>query len=231
MTRIFIFFIAIFFVSPALADWHNDYVGKIGDNEIGLTITTNDLSWGTNKEYNASDIKSSHYFYKKWLKDIPLKVVSLNGRNVVIEEYNENGKVNGRFELSFEKQDPQHHFSTQDDLIKEVMVGSWVGADGKNKLPVYLMLHQGVSVTDDGSRCDPNYPTAEKRIQEFYFAILKNDTKTLKEKFNSPKLSKKARDLIAQSTPHDLFCNWKGIMLGNGIVWFDNGGNIIKVNQ
>ncbi|NBV07312.1 MAG: hypothetical protein EBS06_08810 [Proteobacteria bacterium] len=209
---------------------HRDYIGNIGKKEAGLTITVRDSNWALSNKYNKSEIKRISYFYKESLEDINLEIRNFTGRNLVLAEYNKSGELIANFELSFVKKDPQNHFSTEQDLDREVLVGNRISNDKKGNLPVYFVVRHEIEEMDDGGRCGPNYHEAEKRIQKFYYAVLSKNLKTLNE-FGVTAISDSFSKKIAESMPHNLFCNYKGIMLNNGVVWFDDDGNLIKINH
>ena len=163
----------------------------------------------------------------------------LDGRNIILEEYDSQNKLVGTFDLTFATEDPQKHFKTKEPLHREVLVGIWNGATGKESYPVYLIQIDSVDGSEDGGRCDLNgqeYQQLQEKISNFYTAVVNNDPTTLEKDFSfvmpHPPIRKTAdwRKVVAETVPHDLFCNWKGYMLGDGIVWFDSDGNVITLH-
>jgi hypothetical protein len=208
--------------------WVTDYRGDLGGKEIGLAIFTSGAS------IENSEITNLHYFYVKHLQDISLKLKKRDGRNISFDEYDNSGKLVGTFNLRFLEHDPKKHFSGSSDLNQEVLAGSWNPANGKSHYPVYLLMQDSVESTGNGGRCyldGQAYQQLQEKIQKFYVAVMRDDTKTLKRDFyfsipESPHWKK----LFAEAVPHDLFCNYQGYMLGSGIVWFDSSGKVIAVN-
>jgi hypothetical protein len=70
----------------------------------------------------------------------------------------------------------------------------------------------------------------EARVQAFKKAVVENDTARLKREFNYtlPSRPPGFREEIAESVPHNMFCNYAGFMLAGGVVWFDEDGNVIS---
>ncbi|HEY8191224.1 MAG TPA: hypothetical protein VIG74_02275, partial [Alphaproteobacteria bacterium] len=129
------------------------------------------------------------------------------------------------------EKDPQNHYQGDPILWENVLIGERKSTDNK-KLPVYLHSTRGGYIDADSARCGltiEQYKKAEVRIQKFYIAATTGDVRTLKEEFGYELPSQQIlRDEISKSIPHDMFCNYQGIMLGNGVVWFDFDGNPIK---
>ena len=238
MTTIFIIFISVSSYAGAQSllpiqansttGWVTDYRGDLGGKKIGLAIFTSGSSIQT------SEITNAHYFYVKHLRDISLKLKKRDARDISFEEYGDAGKLVGTLNLRFLEHDPKKHFSGSNDLNEEVLVGSWESADGKSHYPVYLLMEDSVASEGDGGRCDLSgsaYQQLQEKIQKFYAAVMRNDTKTLKTDFNfSIPKSLRWKKIFAEAVPHDLFCNYQGYMLGSGIVWFDSSGKVIAIN-
>jgi len=229
----------IFFIQTSFAALLSDYTGTLGGQKIGLMIATNESFDSLVHVIQEGKITALHYFYAKHLKDIPLKLRKLDGRNIILEEYDSQNKLVGTFDLTFATEDPQKHFKTKEPLHREVLVGIWNGATGKESYPVYLIQIDSVDGSEDGGRCDLNgqeYQQLQEKISNFYTAVVNNDPTTLEKDFSfvmpHPPIRKTAdwRKVVAETVPHDLFCNWKGYMLGDGIVWFDSDGNVITLH-
>ncbi len=223
--------IALLILMPkdAFANWVSDYEGTLGDQAIGLAIVQNKAPNG--RAYTQHQILSAHYFYTKNLVDIPLELKRRNGRDLIFEEYDNNHNLVATFDLTFATKDPQNHYEDNSkELGEEVLIGKRTDLSG-SEVSVYLLLRRGGHIDDDGARCGlsiEEYQKTEARIQRFYLAATTNDTETLKKEFNYKLPSQKSsRDQISKSVPHDLWCNYQGIMLGNGVVWFDLKGNPI----
>jgi len=75
-----------------------------------------------------------------------------------------------------------------------------------------------------------NYKKLEGRVKKFHAAILSKDTQTLKSEFNyQMPVTDKTVELFSRIIPHALFCNYQGFMIGSGITWFDETGQIINL--
>lgn len=122
----------------AWAAWHWDYEGDLGDILIGMTLTREGSEDG-------KPIVAAHYFYRKYLTDIDLKLVSDKNPALVFEEHDKAGRVTGRFDLAFQKRGPRNNYNAYTELAEDVLTGTWTSANGKKKLPVYLRLTGGVS--------------------------------------------------------------------------------------
>lgn len=222
----FLHFAFLLYAENAFAAWHWDYEGDLGGMPIGMTLTRKGSEDG-------QPIIAAHYFYRKYLTNIDLKLVSAKGDTLQFGEHDKAGKVTGRFDLAFQKRDPRNNYSADTELTEDVLTGTWTSANGKKKLPVYLRLTGGVSGEADGSRCDltrAQYDATQARIAKFHAAVKTGDETTIKQ-FTDEKLSAATRREIIDATPHDMFCNYQGIMLGSGVVWFDTQGKIITVNH
>ena len=77
------------------------------------------------------------YFYYKYCKDIRVDG-TIDGRKIVMHEYDGNGHETGRFVGEFPAVDPRHHFQTANDLQTEVITGYWSKPDGSKSQPFYL---------------------------------------------------------------------------------------------
>lgn len=227
---VFIFICTTLSSANVQAAWLQDYEGTIGNNKIGLTlIKKSPRADDDNRFINA------HYFYSQYLIDIPLKIKSQDGRNLILEELDKNGDLVAIFTLYFEKKDPRSKEESKHDLDTDVLTGTWQNIKNGDKLEVYLNMHQGVSGDGDGGRCGltlDDYKKLEGRVKKFHAAILSKDTQTLKSEFNyQMPVTDKTVELFSRIIPHALFCNYQGFMIGRGITWFDETGQIITNNH
>ncbi len=198
------------------------------------------------------------YFYKRWLKDIEVRGESTGQREITLKEYDEQGKAQGTFSLSYADKDPRHHFGNS-KLDKEVLTGKWTSLDGSKSYPVYL-YSTGGGFSDRGN---DRYREAgasdaalvERHAQSFYFAVLKGDRQEAAKfvgyplTYNDQGSRQVARNQaefllaydriftekfvakIAEGIPHHMFAKSEGIMLGHGEVWFDNQGKAHILNN
>jgi hypothetical protein len=218
----------LLFAQLAQAAWLSDYRGSIGDHPIGLTIEAPEIM----NSKSSNRIVRLHYYYVSHLQDIRLLLKEQNGRTVVFDELDAKGQLVATFNLTLAKTDPQNHFRTKDDLDGDILIGDWVRVDGAQTLPVYLQLQDNVTGDGFGGRCGlhaQDYLAFQEHVKQFYVAAKDGDEKTLKKKFKfKMPHSEVWRKEISKTIPHDLFCNWQGYMLGNGIVWFNDDGSIIN---
>lgn len=210
------------------AVWLHDYKGTLGTSKIGMTIPTDELS----QALGRAKTEGIHYYYTRHLKDISLTVKKQDGRDFVLEEKDPQGKLIATFQLTFATQDPKKRFVSKEDLVAEVLVGTWEPADKPGGLPVYLAAESSVWSDPKGGRCTlgpKSYAHLEERMQAFHKAAVKGDAATLRRdfKFTAPKSSQWEKEIV-EAVPHNVFCNSQGFMLGNGIVWFDGKGNVKK---
>ncbi len=214
---------------PGLAGWHSEYTGTLGDKEIGLTIIK-EKPFSKEKKFGDS-ILATKYYYREQLEDIPLKQKSHAGRDIVLEEYDAENNLRGAFKLSFQKQDPKGILKSKDDLQESVLTGTWQDTDG-NEQAVYLRQTHGVTGEVDGGRCwmtADRYKEVQNKIKRFHAAVMNKNAELLRTEFNyEAPTSERWLKSFSETTPHNMFCNYKGLMLGRGLVWFDPDGNVIQ---
>ena len=228
---------------------YRDYRGDLGGTiVIGLSLE------------DSQDRKQLRgvYFYKKYLKDLPLDGEYTGERSIVLRERGANGVVSGIFALRFADRDPRGS-SGKAQLDKEVLVGEWTSADSTTQYPVYLRLRGTIHLSPGQSR----YAVAgamddaliEHNAQAFYRSVLAGNRKIAaryvaypvsfslhgkdREAANEAEFLKSYRAIftkdfvgrIARDMPHHMFANAKGIMLGDGAVWFDEQGKVRRLNH
>lgn len=224
----------------------SDYTGRIGRTAVQMTL----VSDGDNQ------IRGS-YFYKQHLEDISLQGRYLGPRDIFLKEHGAQGRVIATFQLTAAEHDPR--FASREPLEGEVLTGVWRSADGKRSLPVYLRLKDILTGVHDlrrryagaGAGSDSE---VERNAQAFYFAVLSGHkqkaanyvrypllvnfpggSRTIR---NKPEFLKGFEDIfthrnvecLAKSIPHDMFANYQGVMLGSGLVWFDETGHAETLN-
>ncbi|MBA4077997.1 MAG: hypothetical protein C0508_23415, partial [Cyanobacteria bacterium PR.023] len=153
-------------------------------------------------------------------------------RKIVIEEFDQEGKLRGTFDLFFERLDPKKTIADEGELQETVLTGTWKSATNEQSLPVYLRKHQGVSGDAKGGRCGlsvEQYKKLEDRVKLFHSLVIQKNSARLQAEFSYSKpireeMSNRFKDIV----PHSLFCNLDGFMLGSGVVWFDHDGKIIN---
>lgn len=196
------------------------------------------------------------YFYTKHLKDIRLSGVMENGRNVVLNELDEGGATVAVFKGSFQRWDPRGRYTSI--LACEVLTGVWERVGGTVSLPFYLSMASATGGSLDsryavaGASDDVE---VEANAQAFWMAVKKYDKRAVARLIAYPMIvqvggrrenipdeetllksydkifTKAFRKAILATTPHNMFANYSGIMLGSGIVWFGSNGKVIVLNK
>ncbi len=220
-----------------------DYRGTLN----GTTIIGLALLHGPDRELHGS------YFYKRYLRDFPLKGKYIADREIELREYDDSGSVRGTFFLHFAETDPAF---TDQHLKEEVLVGTW--ASGSKTYPVHLSLADEIFVDEESRRYESlgvtNKSEFEKEAEKFYFAVLQGDKRAALQQVQYPLLvflgKKKLLvhspsellhnwnkiftpeyvNCLRKGIPHDMFANYKGAMVGNGEIWFDEKGHVVTLN-
>jgi hypothetical protein len=196
------------------------------------------------------------YFYASQLRDIPLRGLITDGRDVRLEELDASGKVTATFTATFPERDPGGPYGDS-PLQCEVIRGTWQ-AEGSNKtLPVYLRFesstagsiahrYRAIGVADDA--------VVHRRAEAFWRAVQRGDKRGAtaqvrypidvivngqKRRFaNAGELraaydevfTARFREAIARGLPRNMFVRDQGAMLGDGTVWFGADGRVIALN-
>ena len=214
---------------------HHQYEGKLGENRIGLTVIR-----------TGNRIQGGHYFYQKFLKDIPL-TGSFDGSQITLDEMG-----TGTFRLHFVGSGSNGGRPL--DFGNSVgMEGVWVSLDGARSYPVSLggtTIWQGAEGERRYSGVTNESDAAfEQRVQSFYLAALRGDKATASRFIHYPlhvnfangakKTFRNSAQLLAawndvftplllkkleDALPHDMSIHRDGVMLGNGEAWFDARG-------
>ena len=229
---------------PGLYDYAGDLDGKI---IIGLTLHQQDGQRVTGS-----------YFYKKYLKDIPLSGEFTSERDLVLREDGIQGKSAGTFILHFAESDPRHKLSSATPLTTDILTGTWTSADHARVFAVYLRLthivygQPGHRYRVAGAEDDS---VIERNAQAFCRAVAKGDREEIARLARYPlafslgsrrvKAASKEDFLsnydriftpkfvanIRKAVPHNMFARDQGIMLGDGTVWFDEKGRVFALNN
>jgi hypothetical protein len=225
--------------------WLWNYDGTIGERyrvRVSLTATQDEVT--------------GVYFYVTQLKDIQLKGRIVNGKQLMLDELGADGKVSARFEGEFAERDPRGKLKGA--LNCEMIVGSWHGMDGKEKLPFVLYLENRTYGTLEhrysvaGARDDD---LIHRKAYRFWNAVIKGDKRTVASLIRypikaqvagRPKTLRSPSDLlseynvifshkfqkaIASAVPRNMFVRDLGIMLGGGEVWLGPDGDVIALNN
>lgn len=213
----------------------HQYSGVVGSSPINITIGF----------LNGKIVDGSHYYYRKYLKDIPLM-------GTVGSEIRLNETGGGIFMVH--SVDNHNKPVTEEKSIG--MIGTWSG--NGHVLPVklsaeniqsYVAGHRYASIT---SKSDVQF---EACVRGFYDAVLAgkpdaaahfvafplrvnispgkymliHDAIALKQKWKYVFSAQWLKDL-ARSSPHDLFITEEKAMMGNGLAFFnDKGLDVVNV--
>ena len=204
----------------------------------------------------AQDQVDGVYFYVTQLKDIRLYGRIVNGKRVTLDELSPDGRVRARFEGEFAERDPRGKLKGA--LHCEVIVGSWDGMNGKEKLPFALYLSNRAYGTLEhrylvAGAQDDNL--IHEKAYRFWNAVIKGDKRTVAslirypikaqvagrpETLRSPAeflseydhiVSPQFKKAIAAAVPRNMFVRDIGVMLGDGEVWFGPDGDVIALND
>jgi hypothetical protein len=226
-----------------------DYLGDMGGQTIiGLTLQQRD----------GEKVVGS-YFYKRYLKDIPLSGEFTGDRDLVLREKDSHGQPAGTFTLHFADKDPRKARGGKTHLTVDVLTGTWKSSDDAKTLPVYLALSTILPGASKGSRYQvagvSDDAIAERNAQAFCAAVAKDDRKGVasfivyplalsvngkRSRVATPEefLSSYDRiftprfvERIRAAIPHNMFANAQGIMIADGAVWFDDKGKVKAVNN
>ena len=207
--------------------------GTIGQSKIGMTLIVN----------ADQVITGGHYFYAKYLKDIPL-TAGTQGTGVILYEpkggqlalrFKENSVPRGQ-PLNFDNSTGMEGRWMKDDSSYPVDLH----VEGISEGPADARRYEDVTSESDGA--------FESRVQCFYKAVLAGDRATTAHYVDFPlrvnrdgksstiasaaELSARwnkvftpaCLDQIGNAMPHDMYVRNGQAMLGNGVVWFGPKG-------
>ena len=216
-----------------------EYRGTMNkDIAIGLTLT-HDLG---NRLHGV-------YYYWKYFKDISLEGEYSGDHDIVLREHGRHGMLRGTFRLRPAMQGP-----TDDWVAREQhLIGTWTDVAGAS-YPVDLRI---VTVRDSvmvsNAEMYPTTPQMERKVQAFYFAVLKGEKQTAARQVRYPlpiycKPKRVARnkaeflklydqvftkeyvDCIRRGIPHHMWANSDGWMIDTGEAWFNEKGEVTQLN-
>jgi hypothetical protein len=215
------------------------FTGMVGQSRIGMTLVVN----------SAGIITGGHYFYAKYLKDIPL-TAGTQGTGIILFE-----PEGGQFALRF-KGNGNEAGKPLDFHNSVGLEGRWMKHDGS--YPVVLQMQQSSEAAANArwyegvtSASDAAF---EARVQAFYKAVLAGDRATAAGYVDFPlrvnhngkgrTVASAARlaaqwnqiftpaciDAFRRAMPHDMFVRNGQAMLGDGVAWFGaKGAQVINV--
>lgn len=230
-----------------------DYLGNIGDSAVGFSfIGPSDYSDSLiGKPLNGT------YFFTHQLKDYEFTGFSRMDRSIHLFQRDRNGNVVAHFSGVFTETDPKGKM--QGPTGDAIITGRWYLAKDTVGLPVYLQMEDIVNRSPNGQRYAgigaANDSVFEAKVRYFRNAVLDGhkiavskcidypivanvNGKAVKirtasallrdyDKIFHPKFIKAIRSTV----PHDMFNNYNGAMLGDGIVWFWGSGKVIVINN
>lgn len=232
--------------SQAFVEGISDYDGNVGDKPIRMSLVAAD----------ARNELAGSYFYKNDLKDIPLRG-SVHERDVVLQEYADDGRLRVTFRLFMPERDPKGRLSGV--LDGDVLTGEWRDSPESKPITVYLALNDVLTGERKlTSRYESTGATSdaelEGNVRAFCSAVLRGDRTAASGFVRYPLLvngSQKARTIrtkanfirdydlvfsaeyvqcIRRAIPHNMFVHNGEVMLGNGEVWFDGQGLAVSLN-
>jgi hypothetical protein len=191
----------------------------------------------------AGTVIGGHYFYARYLKDIPLKA-GTQGTGIILYE-----PEGGQFALRLKGKGSEagKPLNFRNSIGME---GRWM--KGASSYPVALQIEGSTKSTANGrsyeditSESDAAF---EAKVQAFYKAVLSGDRSTAARFVDFPlrvnhagktRLIHSAAELSSQwndiftpacvdafrnAMPHDMFVRNGQAMLGDGVAWFDSKG-------
>jgi hypothetical protein len=242
LMKLFLTLLLIILITPRLNAKISEaeYWGTMNKNQkIGMTLI-----------HDPEQQLHGVYFYKKYLKDIPLEGEFTGKLDIVLREYGSDESVRGTFQLHFVEHTP-HHEGDDPDWDQEELVGSWIDAKTDKQLPVHLYMRYS---SGGWSKPYEDTPEVEKNVQGFYFAIMRGDKEAAAKYVKYPMrinfkpvkkivrnkaeflryydkvFTKKFVSSVAQDIPHHPWVNSQGFMLGNGQVWLNDEGKVFAIN-
>lgn len=200
------------------------------------------------------------FFYHKDLKDKHISGEFKSGQNVILNELDEKGQVVSTFAGHFIEntaEDPRNRFAGPNSPLKhEVLIGTWQQRGDEQKYPFYLGLNNISPSGPSGRYSDvgAHYWVVEQSAQALWNAVKINDRQGVADQIAYPVLvndrrgsktittrkkflneydnifTEPFRNAILKHVPHNMSADWKGVMLGNGEVWFGSDGKVRTLN-
>ncbi len=215
-----------------------DYSGTLGPGKIRLTLVT-----------KSDGTVTGSYFLPPSFSDIKVEGRIIDAHSLSLREVRTDVAEDGSIYLK------KTAFANSDGLA-----GTWASRDGKTSLSLTLQLEDALpGVTSVETRYavtgaqDPD--ALEKNVQAFYAAVLANAPEQAAAAVSFPlaytasgrrTLLHKPSDFIAKysaiftpefvaqirnTTPHQMLANDQGVILGAGLVWFNQDGKAFALNN
>jgi hypothetical protein len=215
-----------------------DYRGTVGAKQIRLTLVT-----------QANGTMKGSYFLPPDLNDIEVEGRMIDAQSLSLREVRADRSADGSIYLKKMKTANGDGFT-----------GMLASPDGKTSLALTLQLQDALAGVDsEKARYDvtgaQDAAELEKNAQVFYAAVLANSPEQAAAAVSFPlaytangrrTLLHTPADFVAKysaiftpafvaeirnATPHQMFANYQGVMLGTGLVWFDQDGKAFALNN
>jgi hypothetical protein len=221
-----------------------NYVGQIAEKRVKMTLIL------------SGEEVTGQYFYTTLLHDISLQGRIKDGKDISLDELSADGKVVAQFNGHFA--DATTHKEGVDGKLEcDVIAGYWRKKGHSKKRSVYLSLESITAGTltsrylGAGAQDDD---LVNREAYRFWLAVKQNNMKAVASQIAYPLeytmneqkkkcrtaaefmadydvvITKKFREEIIKATPHNMFSNDQGVMLGNGEVWFNSSGKVVALN-
>lgn len=241
MTRRWLLILLAMWTTPAFAQldervWTMEVRGTLGSNRIGGAFTIQDYR----------TFVEGHYFYAKYLTDIPL-TGSMQGEELKL---NEPGGGSFHLHLIGDKSAAGQTLTFHNSIGFE---GTWTG--NGSTFPVKIHFDYRTSGSDSTESYGAiNASVYEARVRQCISSVLKGDKNAaatlvsypLRVNSSTSFFVRSKAELLARwnhvftpsvmkalsdAIPHEMFMRNDQAMIGDGEVWFDEIGNIKAINQ
>ena len=209
--------------------------------------------FGMGLVFENETLRAEYYLFGEWL-DMPL-IGQRQNRNLTLTEYDTDGNELSRFVGEFPAIDPGGKYDST-HLNHEVIVGTWeLLATGETREFYLHSTHSRSIYLDNTYLSVENDAVIEKRVQEFLAAVAQNNAEAAATHIHYPVhgyidgnrvpipdaaffvanfealFPNACQKTLATTVPHNMFTNWQGIMLGQGILWFNGEAQVIAINN
>lgn len=149
------------------------YDGAVGDSQVRMTLTK-----------SRDQLVVGRYFYKKYLKDIELRVsIGDDGRSILLTEYDSSGDPAAVFAGHFHATDPSFRSS---NLGCDVFSGVWKSERSQREVPFRMQLRFGTGGTLDDRYSTGSTEEFERKVQRLKQAIVVGDRDAVADAMKYP---------------------------------------------
>jgi len=214
------------------------YHGAIGNKvNVGMSLVID------------GDALEGWYYYDKYMTDIKLSGHFIDDANFELSARDGSGAVIETFTGEF----AEHAAGYRDkDLSCEIMTGTFQKKSDGQTFPFHLVEDSSVTGSKEAFYGSDGGEILEAKIQRYWRAVKADDKQVVASFYKYPfrivtmkgtklRISNEAefvshyseiipsetKNIIIAAVPHDMFHNWQGVMLGDGVVWFDYDGSVI----